>query len=166
MVLMGDFNNPGICWKDNTAMHQKLKRFPECADDNFLFQVVKEPTRKGAMVDLVLTNNWRITQSPRAALAVCSDHEMMEFKILRVTKRVHSKLATLDFRRADLELFRELFGRATWEKSSGGNRGPRKLIGIQGRFPLSPEAVHPEKKEGKQECQATSVDQQGALGLT
>ncbi len=45
MVLMGDFNNPGICWRDNTAMHQKLKRFPECADDNFLFQVVKEPTR-------------------------------------------------------------------------------------------------------------------------
>ena len=53
-------------------------------------------------------------------MAVCSDHEMMEFKILRVTKRVHSKLATLDFKRADLELFRELFGRATWEKSSGG----------------------------------------------
>ena len=45
---------------------------------------------------------------------------MVEFKILRVSERVHSKLATLGFRRADLELFRELLGRVTWEKALEG----------------------------------------------
>ena len=55
MVLMGDFNHPDICWMDNTAVHQKSKRFLECVDDNFLFQVVQEPMRKGAMLDLVVT---------------------------------------------------------------------------------------------------------------
>ena len=46
MVLMGDFSHPNTCWRDNTAEHQKLKMFPECIDDNFLFQVVHEPMRK------------------------------------------------------------------------------------------------------------------------
>jgi len=43
----------------------------------------------------------------------CSDHEMMEFKILRASKRVHNRLATLDFQRADFDLFRELLVRVT-----------------------------------------------------
>lgn len=34
-----------------------------------------------------------------------------------MSKRVPSKLATLDLRRADFELFRELLGRVTWEKA-------------------------------------------------
>jgi len=54
MVLMGDFNHPNICWKDNMAVHQKSKRFLECVD-NFLFQAVQETTRTGAMQDVVLT---------------------------------------------------------------------------------------------------------------
>ncbi|PKU29433.1 rna-directed dna polymerase from mobile element jockey- hypothetical protein [Limosa lapponica baueri] len=33
---------------------------------------------------------------------------MVEFKILRVVRRMHSKLTTLDFRRADFGLFRDL----------------------------------------------------------
>ena len=45
---------------------------------------------------------------------------MVEFNILRASKRVCSKVATLDFRRADFELFRELLGRVTWEKALEG----------------------------------------------
>ena len=50
----------------------------------------------------------------------CSDHKMVELKIPRVSKRVCSRLATLDLRRADFERFRELLGRVTWEKVLGG----------------------------------------------
>ena len=53
---MGDFNHPDICWKDGTAGRQQSRRFLECIDDKFLLQVVEEPTRRGAMLDLVLTN--------------------------------------------------------------------------------------------------------------
>ena len=114
MVLMGDFKHPDICWRDNTAVHQKSKRFLECVDDNLFFQAVQEPMRKGAMPDLVFTNeggpvsNAKLKGSPG-----CSDHKMAEFKILRISKRVGSQLVTLDFRRADFELFRELLGRVT-----------------------------------------------------
>ena len=40
-----------------------------------------------------------------------SDHDMVEFKILRTVRKAHSKLTTLDFRRAEFGLFRDLLGR-------------------------------------------------------
>ena len=118
MVLMGDFNHRDISWRDNTTGHQKSKRFLKCVDGNFLFQVVQELMRKGAMLDFVLTNEEGLVSNVKLKGSLgCSDHKMVEFKILRVSKRVCSKLATLDFRRADFELFRELLGRVTWEKA-------------------------------------------------
>ena len=55
---------------------------------------------------------------------------MVEFKILRVSKTVHSKLLP-----------------------PGGKRGPRNLVSIQRPSPLTPKAVHLKKKDGRQECQ-------------
>ena len=50
----------------------------------------------------------------------CSDHERVEFKILRAARRAHSKLTTLDFRRADFGLFRDLLYREPWYKGLEG----------------------------------------------
>jgi len=44
----------------------------------------------------------------------CSDHEMVDFRILRVQRRVKRKITTLDFRRADVGL--QTFA---WKKSHG-----------------------------------------------
>ena len=43
-----------------------------------------------------------------------SDHGMVEFLILGGVRRGNGKTATLDFRRADFELFRRLVGRVPW----------------------------------------------------
>ena len=56
VLLMGDFNHPDISWEDHTARQAQSRRFLQSIDDNFLMQVVEEPTRKGALLDLVLTN--------------------------------------------------------------------------------------------------------------
>ena len=120
MILMGDFSHPSIDWRDNTGVHQILKGFLECIDDNFLFEVVQEPMKKGAVLDLVLTDKDRLVLVSNVKFKGslgCSDHKMVEFKILRVSKRVCSKLATPDFRKSDYELFRELLVRVTWEKA-------------------------------------------------
>jgi len=45
----------------------------------------------------------------------CSDHEMVEFKILGAARRVRSKL-----RRTEFGLLRDLLGRIPWEKALGG----------------------------------------------
>ncbi|GAB0175611.1 nucleoside diphosphate kinase 6 [Grus japonensis] len=68
--------------------------------------------RRGATLDLVLTNKERLVKNMNLKGSLgCNDHEMVEFKILRVVRKAHSKLATLDFRRADFGLFRDLLGR-------------------------------------------------------
>lgn len=41
----------------------------------------------------------------------CSGHDMVELRILQGGSRAESRIATLDFRRADFVFFRELLGR-------------------------------------------------------
>ena len=45
---------------------------------------------------------------------------MVGFKILRAVRGAHSKLTTLEFRRADFGLFRDLLGRVPWDKALEG----------------------------------------------
>ncbi|GAB0188477.1 hypothetical protein GRJ2_001313000 [Grus japonensis] len=118
LVLMGDFNHSNICWRDNTARHKQCRRFLESIEDNFVLQVAEEPTRRGVMLDLVLTNKERLVGNVKLKGSLgCSDHEMVEFKILRAVRRAHSKFTTLDFRRAGFGLFRDLLGRVPWDEA-------------------------------------------------
>lgn len=50
----------------------------------------------------------------------CSDYEMVEFKVLRTVRTVHSNFTTLDIRSADFDLFRNLLGRVPWDKALEG----------------------------------------------
>jgi len=68
----------------------------------------------------------------------CSDHEMVEFKILRAARRAHSKLTAWDFMRADPGLLRDLLGRVPWDKA-GACTDRTKSSGFElkdGRFRL------------------------------
>ncbi|GAB0204516.1 hypothetical protein GRJ2_002917200 [Grus japonensis] len=139
LVLMGDFNHP-ICWRDNTAGHKQSRRFLECIDDNFLHQVIEEPTRRGAMLG---------DGKLKGSLG-CSDHEMVEFKILRAVRRAHSKLTTLDFRRAAFGLFRDLLGKIPWDKALGG-RGAQDSWLVFKDHPLQAQerCIPTKRKSGK-----------------
>ena len=55
LVLMGDFNFPDIRWEYNLAQKKQSKRFLECMEDNFLMQMIREPTRGAAPLDLLFT---------------------------------------------------------------------------------------------------------------
>ncbi|GAB0175888.1 hypothetical protein GRJ2_000054000 [Grus japonensis] len=73
------------------------------------------------MLDLVLTKKEGLVGNVKLKGSLgCSDHEMVEFKILRAARRVHSELTTLDFRREDFGLFRDLLGRVPWDKAMEG----------------------------------------------
>ena len=52
LVLMGCFNLPDVCWKYNTSEMKQSRRFLECVEDNFLTQLVREPTREATPLDL------------------------------------------------------------------------------------------------------------------
>ena len=76
------------------------------------------------MLDLVLTNKERLVGNVKFKGSLgCSDHKMVEFKILRTARRVCSKLTTLDFRIADFGVLR-----ITESQNSRGWKGPLWVI--------------------------------------
>ncbi|PKU39832.1 dtw domain-containing protein 2 [Limosa lapponica baueri] len=115
LVLMKTFNYPDTCCRDNTAGYKQSRRFLERINDNFLLQLIEEPTRRGA--DLVLTNKEGLLRNMKLKGSLgCSNHKMVEFKILRAARSVHSRLTILDFMRADFGIFRDLFGKVPRDK--------------------------------------------------
>ncbi|GAB0175916.1 mitochondrial enolase superfamily member 1 [Grus japonensis] len=118
---MGDFNHPNICWKGNTSRHAQCRRFLHSIDDSFLTQVVEEPTRRGVLLDLVLTSREELVEDMKAGGSlVCSDHEMVEFRILCGRSRAIIRITTLDFRRANFGLLKDLLGRIPWVRALEG----------------------------------------------
>lgn len=69
--------------------------------------MIEEPVRIGAMMKI------------KCSLG-CSDHETMEFKIVRGARRMHSKLTALDFGRADFGLFNDLLDTVPCDKALEG----------------------------------------------
>ncbi|KAK4815431.1 hypothetical protein QYF61_002646 [Mycteria americana] len=121
LVLVGDFNLPDVCWKYNTAERKQSRRFLERVADNFLTQLVSEPTREGAPLDLLFTNRDGLVSDVMVGGCLGqSNHEMIEFLICGEAARGVSKTATLDFRRADFDLFRRLVERVPWEAALMG----------------------------------------------
>ena len=116
LVLMGDFNLPDVFWKCNTSQSKQSRRFLESMEDSFLMQLVSEPARGGAPLDLLFTNREVLVGD--VVVRSCfgqSDHEIVEFSILGEVRRRISKTAVLGFQRADFEVFRTLVGRVAWE---------------------------------------------------
>ncbi|GAB0183676.1 hypothetical protein GRJ2_000832900 [Grus japonensis] len=83
--------------------------------------ILSVETQKEVQKDLALTNKEMLMKNVKLkGSLVCSDHEMVELKILRAVRRVHSKIISLDFRREDFGLFRDLLGRVPWDKALEG----------------------------------------------
>ncbi|GAB0207775.1 macrophage immunometabolism regulator [Grus japonensis] len=137
-----------ICWRDNTAECKQSRKFLEHVDDNFLLQVIEEPMRRGGMIDLVLTNKEGLVGDVKLKGSLgCSDHEMVEFRILRAARRAHSKLTTLDFRRADFGLFRDLLGRIPWDKALEGRGAQDSWLIFKGHLLQAQEQCIPAKRK-------------------
>jgi len=84
-------------------------------------QVVEEPTRKCALLDLVLTNKEGLVEDVKAGGSLgCSDHEMVNFRILYRGSRVINSNKTLDFKGAIYGLFKELLGGIPWDRALKG----------------------------------------------
>ena len=76
-LLLMDFNLPDLCWKYNTAERKQSRRFLECVDDNFLMQLLSEPT--SASLDLLFTKREELVGDvvDRGHLGL-SDYEMIK----------------------------------------------------------------------------------------
>lgn len=67
-------------------------------------QVVEEPVRRVVLLDLVLSNKGLVVDVKARGSLGCSDHEIEEFRILSGRNKAVSRIATLDFKRANFVL--------------------------------------------------------------
>ena len=111
LVLMGDFNHPGICWVSSTARHMWSRWFLQYAEDDVLAQVVEEPIRHGVLLDPAPSNrNGLVRDVKVGGILGYSDHEMVEFKILSRNKilsrsKAKSTISALGFQRGNFNFF-------------------------------------------------------------
>lgn len=75
--------------------------------------VVKRPMMGDALLDLLHANEeeWVMYVKGGGSLGF-SDHEMVDFRILRKQNKAKSSITTLDIKKADLGIFRDTFGRS------------------------------------------------------
>ena len=117
LIIMGDFNLPGINWKTGltNGYNPVDKQFLTVLGDNFLCQHVDQPTRfrdgqKPSLLDLIITNDENVINEIRYREPLGkSDHLVLEFEIsqsvrsepITVTKLIFDK-GDYDAMRADL----------------------------------------------------------------
>jgi len=107
------------------------RSFLQSINDNFLMQVMEEPTRTGALQDLVLTNKEALVEDVKdGGILGCSDHETVEFRILRGGSRAIIRIKTLDLRRANFGFCKDLLGGIPWVRALEGRGGPRELVTV------------------------------------
>ncbi|KAK4820687.1 hypothetical protein QYF61_003607 [Mycteria americana] len=131
------------------AERKQSRRFLECVADIFLTQLVSEPTREGAPLDLLFTNREGLVSHVMVGRLGQSDHKMIEFLIRGEAARGVSRTATLDFRRADFGLFRRLVDRVPWEAALKGK-------GVQEGWTLFKEEVLKAQDQAVPRCRKTS----------
>ncbi|PKU33295.1 rna-directed dna polymerase from mobile element jockey-like [Limosa lapponica baueri] len=148
---MGDFNHPDICWEGYTARHVQSRRFLQCIDYNFLTPVVEEPTRRGVLLDLVLTNKEGLVEDIKVGGSLgCSDHEKTEFRIVGSMCKTTSRTETLDFRKANFSLFKKLLGEIPWVRALEGRGAQESWTIFKYRFLQAQDRCTPKsKKSGK-----------------
>ncbi|GAB0204419.1 mitochondrial enolase superfamily member 1 [Grus japonensis] len=89
---------------------------------------------------------------------------MVEFKILRAVRRAHSKLNTLDFRRADFDLFRDLLGRIPWDKALEGRGAQDSWLIFKHHLLQAQERCIPTKRESSKNTQRPAWMNKELLG--
>jgi len=86
-------------------------------------QMVDEPTRRGSLLDFVLTNKEGLVEAVMVKGSLgCSKHEMVEFRISCGRNRIPSRITTLYFSRANFGLLKQLLGEIPWDRLLEGKR--------------------------------------------
>ena len=117
IILVGDFNLKEVDWNRNLMLNNSrlYEIFSGILLDNFLTQMVLQPTRAGNILDLVLSNSADIIQDVQVGEPI-SDHNVVTFNAnVYPYRRKHTKKEFYNFKKADWEQLNTLFEIIPWD---------------------------------------------------
>jgi len=127
------------------------RRFLERIENNFLSQVIDSSTRGDAILDLMVTNASELISDVKIGGSLgCSDDALVEFTVLRDMGKARSIVRTLNFRKANFQLFKELVSRTPWQMVLGDGEAEQSWQIFKDTFHRVQELSVPRrKKSGK-----------------
>ena len=103
--------------------------------------------RRGVLLDLVLTNKEGLVGNVKAGGSPgCSDHEMVDSRILHGRNKPIGRTETLDFRRANLDLFKDLLGDILWVSALKGKGAQESWLTFKHHFQVQDRCIPMSKK--------------------
>ncbi|KAF7243921.1 Aerolysin-like protein, partial [Varanus komodoensis] len=111
---MGDFNLPDITSETHSAVTARSRRFLEAIEGAFFTQRVREATRGGNILDLVLTNREELIDEVQIRGA--NDHSILCFEIRGLGTCSRSSTRSWDFKRANFGQLKARLGKVSWHR--------------------------------------------------
>lgn len=119
LVVMGDFNYPGINWEELCA-DRLGQEFLDLTLEMALTQHVREKTRYDNVLDLVLTNEEGMIKGVEVGERLGnSDHSNIFFIICVEVEYKNDERNILNFNRGNYKGFREWIGKHDWPRTLG-----------------------------------------------
>lgn len=118
LLIMGDFNFPELHW-DKPETLEAAHPFMKCINDNFLIQVVDEPTRGKNVLDLVFTTEENMIENLTVGEPFgTSDHLIVRWTFVACKEivKIGRENKTKDFFNADYDQMRNYAKTIEWSK--------------------------------------------------
>lgn len=120
VVIMGDFNYPGIDW-DMLSSDYKGRDFLKLIQDCFLFQHVNKPTRGDNILDLILSSEENIVEGVQIWEHLGkSDHSMVNWKLVVDLPHYVNNKVLRNFNMANYKLINEYLSKINWDSVLNG----------------------------------------------
>jgi hypothetical protein len=116
VIIMGDFNYPGINWETMDS-DSNCSNFADLVQDCFMVQHVHEPTRQKNTLDLILTSEENMIEDVvvREHLGN-SDHNIVTWKLVYKTEINRGDKQLYAFNKADYRGMNEFLQNVQWDE--------------------------------------------------
>lgn len=109
---MSDFDFAGVNWDYYTVDTNRARKFLRFIEDNLLVELLREPSRKRALLYLFFLETQRVWWANGGHWCLGHrDHKVTEFQIIGDRRKTASKIFSLDTCRADVGLLKSSLGR-------------------------------------------------------
>jgi len=124
VLVMGDFNYPGIDWSSSTTLPSAglgTVDFLHTVESCFFTQHVSAPTREEAILDLVLSNDPDLVSDMNVLHPLgTSDHNMIVFSIHLNYEVSHDNKVLRDYKKGDYDQIRSSLADIDWDSFMSG----------------------------------------------